>query len=217
MNRIDLKQEAKDSLRGKWAETIKVLIILLIIDLACNIVFGNIIDFGVIKKEFEFEGTKYTYTTNYISPIINCFITFGYLSYFLKISRGEDVTCGELFSKVNMTLKYILATILSSLIIGIGFICFIIPGIILTFGLSQVYLILLDNPDMSVIEAMKLSWNMMNGYKMDYFILILSFIGWAILMIFTLGLGYFWLVPYMQVTRSNFYNKLKDEYKEKAE
>ena len=57
----------------------------------------------------------------------------------------------------------------------------------------------------------------MKGYKMDYFVLILSFLGWALLMLFTLGIGYFWLIPYMQVTMCNFYNNLKEEYKEKAE
>lgn len=51
----------------------------------------------------------------------------------------------------------------------------------------------------------------MNGHKMDYFILELSFIGWSILSVFTFGILMIWLVPYMQVTYANFYNEIKKE------
>lgn len=218
MNRIDLKNDAKESLKGKWAETIKVLLLLLIISIGTTILFKYVLHFGIYDYEIGKIGDeKITTTINYISPIIDSLLTFGYLSYFLKISRNEEVTCGELFSKMSMIFKFIVMSILIAIVVLIGSLCLIIPGIILAFGLSQTSLIILDNHDMSVIDAMKLSWNMMKGYKMDYFILILSFLGWAILLIFTFGIGYFWLIPYMQVTFTNFYNTIKEEYKEKAE
>ena len=49
----------------------------------------------------------------------------------------------------------------------------------------------------------------MNGYKMDYFMLVLSFFGWLLLGIFTLGILYIWLVPYMNVTFILYYEELK--------
>lgn len=217
MNRIDLKMNAKESLRGKWAETIKVLLLLLIISIACTIVFKYLLHFGIYEYTYKYGDQEFKSDINFISPILDCLLTFGFLSYFLKISRNEEVTCNELFSKINMVFKFIVMSIFTGIVILLGFICFIIPGIILTFALSQTSLILLDNPDMKVIEAMKLSIKMMKGYKFDYFILILSFLGWAIVMAFTLGIGYFWLIPYMQVTLCNFYNRLKEDYKEKAE
>ena len=218
INRIELKSNAKESLKDHWAESIKVLILLLIISIGTTILFKYVLHFGIYDYVIgEFGDEKIKTTVNYISPIIDSLLTFGYLSFFLKISRNEKVTCNELFSKMHMILKYIVMVILTGIIITLGFICLIIPGIMLLFGLSQTSLIILDNPDMSIIDAMKLSWKMMNGYKMDYFILILSFLGWAFILIFTLGIGYFWLVPYIQVTLCNFYNNLKEEYKEKAE
>ena len=51
----------------------------------------------------------------------------------------------------------------------------------------------------------------MKGHKWDFFILNLSFIGWSILALFTLGILCLWLVPYMNVTFANFYNSIKDE------
>ncbi|MEI3508224.1 MAG: DUF975 family protein [Bacilli bacterium] len=52
----------------------------------------------------------------------------------------------------------------------------------------------------------------MESYIFDYFVLFLSFIGWIVLGIFTLGLLYLWLVPYMLVTMANFYDMIKKEY-----
>ena len=39
----------------------------------------------------------------------------------------------------------------------------------------------------------------------------LKLFGWIILGIFTLGILYLWLTPYMQVTYANFYNSLKEK------
>ena len=53
---------------------------------------------------------------------------------------------------------------------------------------------------------------MMKGHKFDLFWLYLSFIGWGILCIFTLGIGLLWLVPYMQTAQSSFYEDVKADY-----
>jgi uncharacterized membrane protein len=74
----------------------------------------------------------------------------------------------------------------------------------------MVYYIALDNPELSATEVINKSKTMMNGHKLDFFILGLSFIGWIILIPFTFGLLSLWLVPYMQVTYANFYNSLKE-------
>ena len=53
---------------------------------------------------------------------------------------------------------------------------------------------------------------MMKGHKMDLFLLYLSFIGWALLCVLTLFIGYFWLEPYMQMTMVKFYEQLRAEF-----
>lgn len=65
-----------------------------------------------------------------------------------------------------------------------------------------------DNPNMSSLEVVNESAKMMKGNRGKYFLLELSFIGWAILTIFTLGIGYLWLLPYMQVAVVCFYEHL---------
>ena len=143
-----------------------------------------------------------------VGMIIACLFIFGIHSYFLKISRNEEVKWEELFSKTKLFVPALLITLLVSIFVGLWTLLFIVPGIIAAISYSQVYFVKLDNPDMEVMDVLRKSKEIMNGHKMDYFVLQLSFIGWALLGILTLGILYLWLIPYMSVTEANFYNEL---------
>lgn len=70
------------------------------------------------------------------------------------------------------------------------------------------YLLLIDNPDMMPADAVLKSKELMTNNRGKLFCLQLSFIGWAILGAFTFGIGYLWLIPYIQFSTICFYNKL---------
>lgn len=93
-------------------------------------------------------------------------------------------------------------------------IAIIMVGIYLAIAFSQTYFILYDEPKLSVMKVLEKSFDMMADYILEYFVLVLSFIGWAILGIFTFGILYFWLIPYMLVTFAIFYDKIKKTYEE---
>jgi uncharacterized membrane protein len=93
-------------------------------------------------------------------------------------------------------------------------ILFIIPGIIKALAYSQAPYIIAENPNMPVMEALRLSERMMKGKKWDFFVLNLSFFGWALLSIPTLGLLTIWLEPYMQMSAVNFYNDVKRDFEQ---
>lgn len=206
LSRSELKEKAKTSLNGKYGEAIKITLILFLI----SFVVGFVVGFTEGILEIKTDSSISKIISNVIEIVISGIFSFGYLSFFIKISRDEEVTYNELFSKTNMFITYILVTLLIGVFVTLGYICLIIPGIIISIGLSQVFYILLDNPDMNIMEAIKKSWNMMKGHKLDYVILQLSFLGWMIVGIFTLGILYLWLVPYIAVTNANFYNSLKE-------
>ena len=86
---------------------------------------------------------------------------------------------------------------------------FIIPGIIKSFSYSQTMMIVAENKGIGAREAINRSKALMDGRKMDYFVLGLSFIGWGLLCCITLGIAYIWVGPYMQATMVNFYNDIK--------
>jgi uncharacterized membrane protein len=68
-----------------------------------------------------------------------------------------------------------------------------------------------DYPELTPREAMKISREMMRGQNWNLFVLDLTFIGWILLSILTLGLGILFVQPYMLTARAAFYEDLKGE------
>jgi uncharacterized membrane protein len=88
----------------------------------------------------------------------------------------------------------------------------IVPGLIKSFSYAMTPFILEDNPELSGVEAIHRSRMMMKGHKFDLFWLWLSFIGWFLLSILTCGIGFLWLVPYMETAQAAFYEEVKADY-----
>lgn len=205
MIRSELKANAKASLKGNYGDAITILVVFELISFAFGFVAGllggilniseNILDLINILGSLAISGL----------------FGFGLSSYYLKLSRNEEVSWKELFNKTDMAIPYILITILTGIFTFLWSLLFIIPGIIAAISYSLVHYIKLDNPELSELEVIKKSKQMMQGHKMEYVLLSLSFIGWAILGIFTFGILYVWLIPYINVTMANFYNKIKQE------
>ena len=136
-------------------------------------------------------------------------VTYGWQLFTLRASREEETGGAEtLFSCFQQFWRFLLAQLLMNLFITLWSLLFVIPGIIAAFAYSQTIYIMLDNPQISPLEAIGASKQLMRGHKFEYFTLQLSFLGWAYLSIFTFGLLGIWLNPYMQVTMANYYNAL---------
>jgi uncharacterized membrane protein len=86
----------------------------------------------------------------------------------------------------------------------------IIPGIIAAISYSMTFYILADDKSIKPMEAIDKSKKMMDGYKWKYFFLCLRFFGWALLCILTLGIGFLWLIPYINVSIAKFYDDVKE-------
>ena len=67
-----------------------------------------------------------------------------------------------------------------------------------------------DDESISGKDACNLSQELMKGNKGNLFVLSLSFIGWSILSVFTLGIGLFWLTAYMNVSMVCFYEAVSN-------
>lgn len=101
---------------------------------------------------------------------------------------------------------------LRDLFLILWFLLFIIPGFIKMYSYCMVPYILAENPDMPANEVITRSREMMDGNKWQTFLLDLSFLGWILLGIVTLGLGMvFWTAPYMNSAHAALYLKLKEE------
>lgn len=102
--------------------------------------------------------------------------------------------------------------VLMTILIFLWSLLLVIPGIIKSFSYSMTPFILDEFPELSPSEAIHRSRMMMKGHKFDLFWLYLSFIGWGILCLFTFGIGFLWLVPYIQTAEAAFYEEVKADY-----
>ena len=71
--------------------------------------------------------------------------------------------------------------------------------------------ILAENKEKPALECINESKSLTYGYKMDLFVLSLSFIGWILLSVITFGIALIWILPYMNATFANAYLYLKEE------
>ena len=89
---------------------------------------------------------------------------------------------------------------------------FVIPGIYAAYGYAMTPYILMENPEMTPNEAITKSKELMDGNRFRLFCLEISFIGWVLLAaFFTLGIGMFWLAPYIEASFAAFYREIKVE------
>ena len=96
------------------------------------------------------------------------------------------------------------------LIIIIGFVLFIIPGIIWALMFSQVFYILSENQDLGIKEIFKKSARIMKGNKLKLLGLFLRFFLFIILSVFTLFIWSLWLIPQLHVSTAKFHDLIKD-------
>jgi len=149
----------------------------------------------------------------YIAILIGCMppIAFGIIMFYLNFVRGNNPAPTDVTKGFESWGKSIIALLLVGLYTALWSMLFYIPGIVKSFSYSMTLYILNDNPDMTASEAIFQSQKMMFGHKSQLFWLSLSFIGWYILASFTLGIGFIWLIPYMGISVTNFYESLKQE------
>lgn len=135
-------------------------------------------------------------------------IQAGYCSFNLKLVDDEDPAFRNLFSQFRKSKAIIIAYLLRFLFESIGYMLFIVPGIIISYNYALVPFILADNPCVSGKEALKMSREMMYGNRWRLFCLQFSFIGWILLTILSLGIGSIWLTPYQNAALASFYREL---------
>ena len=128
--------------------------------------------------------------------------------------KNNEFNRDDIFSQYEYSFKVIGANILMSVLIAVGMVFFIIPGIYLAFSYALVPYLLITHKELSISETLALSRKMMNGHKLDYFVLGLSFIGWTMLIPVTFGLILIWLYPYMMTATTKFAVDIIDNYEE---
>jgi len=147
---------------------------------------------------------------NIVVTCVSAYIQLGLAVYCIGLYKGDEVNYLTIFSRFN-GLKPIVFILILVVVITLGFILLIVPGIILSLMYSQVFFILADDPDVGAIEAFNKSEKMMRGHKWQLFMLSLEAAFYFFVGIFTLFIWWAWLLPRYSVAMAGFYEELKNE------
>lgn len=185
-----------------------------------GITVDNLITYQNYVSSGDFERAL-TYLTSLIPPrsarvfilllsIVSMIWQAGYTIFILNTVKKSGATYGNLLDGFSMTFKLILLNFLRALFITLWSLLFYFPGIIAAYRYRMSLYLLLDHPEMGVMECLRTSKQMMKGHKWECFVLDLSFIGWRLLSELPL-IGYFvslWVTPYINTTYVLYYMAL---------
>lgn len=209
----EYKNAALAALKGKWAPAVLCTVVYMVV--ACVVSTSSmLID--------PASATGVLMTANLASFLLSLLVVFplgvGFYNVHKELLLNGDDKMTENSFRIGFSnwAHNVWGMTLMGIFVFLWTLLLVIPGIIKALAYALVPYILADKPELSANEAINLSMKMMKGHKFDFFWLSLSFIGWIILGMLTLGIGYFWLMPYIYTTYAAFYQDVKAEYEAKV-
>lgn len=217
MSASDYRKIARDNLEGSWWIAIGIG--------AVAYLLGGMLVGSSFLPEIEYSRDLYGYSTDAFDGnisisfgsgsifgmaqfIIGGVVQLGYASYLLKQHDHKNTEFSDLFSRFDQFGQGFLQAFLRRLYVVLWSLLFIIPGIVASYSYAMTPFIMAENPEMSASDAITASKELMNGHKMDLFILDLSFFGWSLLAALTLNLGNLALNPYKNAAYAAFYRDI---------
>lgn len=188
----ELMKNAESSLSGKWGLAVGTFFVIALINFALQLT-AEFIPFASI-----------------ITLILAGPLALGVAIFSLNLSRDYEAKSDQIFDGFKNFGNSIGAYLLMGLFVLLWTLLLIIPGIIAALSYSMTFFIIADNEDIGPMEAIDESKRMMDGYKGKLFRMYLRFLGWSILCLLTLGIGFLWFIPYAYVSLAKFYDDIKE-------
>lgn len=183
----EIMTRARESLRNNWKVPVIVTLVYLVIAAmsgqseALNLAFSLILG-GPIALGFAFF---------YLGGV--------------RQQRFDSAVFGQAFQQfLNAMLTYILV----GLLVVLWSLLLIIPGILAALSYSLTFYVMHDEPQLHTLQAIRRSKELMYGHRWQLFCLGFRFLGWSLLALLTLGIGFLWLLPYFQTAMAHFYEEV---------
>ena len=200
MNRIDIKNEAKQKIEDNRWDIWWPLIVIMVLSTSISNLLGS--------SSYVINGVKISIGSSIVS-LLTGIVMAGYMKYLLDFVRNGKFNYNAIIQVVKEKwLNILIAEILTTVIIALFTMLLIVPGIIVSLSYAFVILLVIDT-DIAGHDSLKACQDMMDGYKWDYFVFLLSFIGWGILCCLTCGILLVWVLPYFMISKIIYYDELK--------
>jgi len=127
----------------------------------------------------------------------------------LAIVRSKEAGVRQLFDGFSSFANGLVAYLLIAVFTFLWTLLFVVPGIMAALSYSMTFFILADNPGTDGLDAIRKSKAMMYGHRWRLSCLAGRFTGWFLVGIFTLGIGFLWIGPYLMVSVARFYDDVR--------
>ncbi|MDT2597958.1 DUF975 family protein [Enterococcus dongliensis] len=225
----ELKVEAKAMLKGRWGQAVMLNLIptLLTVAVMFFVVLSGLIGFlihgsgdGMVASVSEYQQSNASSGgTGLVSSIISTLFMSGISWTYLDLLRGERTKIEPLKDAFRgfqgvFIVGIILIALLTNIFTTLWALLLIIPGIVKSYAYSQSYFIYYDQIQLTgekpkVLDTITASRQLMTGHKGRLFWLDITFIGWYLITVLTVGIAYLWVAPYISATKAAFYNDLQ--------
>jgi uncharacterized membrane protein len=178
---------ARDSLRGQWGLAVSGAAIYALV------VFANVVPIlGAL-----------------VSLLVSGAMSIGIARFSLAIGRKTPTKISDIFTGFDTFGVGLGAYLLQALFVMLWCLLLIVPGIIAALSYAMTFYIIAEEPALGPLQAIAKSKQLMQGHKWELFCLGLRFVGWSLLCVLSLGVGFLWLLPYMLVTVAHFYDDIR--------
>ena len=218
MEAKQIRQKARENLAPNWGLSIGVAAVAALLGgLMAGSSFLPNLDVDVGKRIFGswnweiIEGFRISFSNGilgFAAFIIGGVLDLGYAQFLLKQHDGQGPQSDDLFSQFDRFGTGFAQQFLRTLYTVLWSLLLIVPGIIAALSYAMTPYILAEHPDLTASEAIARSKQLMDGHKMDLFVLYLTFIGWDLLAALTLNLGNLALNPYKNAAITVFYRDI---------
>jgi uncharacterized membrane protein len=171
--------------------------------------WGLAIGFLVVYQLLTIASQFIPFVGNIAPLLITGPLMTGSALFFITLVRGGEAAMGMLFHGFTRFGTTFLAYLLMTVYVLLWSLLLIVPGIIAAYAYSMTFYVLADDESCGANEAIRRSKEMMQGNKWKFFCLNFRFVGWALLCLLTLGIGFLWLAPYMAASFAEFYEDVK--------
>ena len=217
MTSSELRAIARRNLEGNWGISIGVALVAAILGGTIG-GFGSNVNFNINEDTIRnlppifwtvlLPMVSMAGLLTIVTFIVGGVVELGYARFLLKQHDKKELRFSDLFSQFDRFGTGFAQQFLRILYTTLWALLFLIPGLVKSLSYAMTPFILEEHPQMTASEAIKASQKLMDGHKMDLFILGLSFFGWALLSCLTMGIGYLFLTPYMNAAYAAFYRSI---------
>ncbi len=218
-NRSDYKKAAKAQLKGRrLIPVLTTFLCAVILGIFGSVSAAGTADSAQVYSDFGANGFRFGYHNGspfftVFSFLLGCVAAAFFLAqknvFCIMQKDSRKIVFADFITGLNQWWQAVRGFFWYGLWVYLWTLLFIIPGIIKHYSYSMMFYVMAENPKIKVTKAMNISKELTRGYKGDLFVTDLSFAGWFFLCCLSGGIGFFWLIPYYQMTLTNVYQELK--------